>query len=490
MDLDLLKWSSTNQILNLKENKMSKKNITMYDEFEFRGYWFIPSKPDERIAGILKFSMDGIDLELFGAFGDDPFGIEENNFDIVLGDCEEEITLLNGFQTKFNMSRLISSEYTFNKMIVGEHFSNIDDIQFDSLSVNFSYIEEWMSYNPFDDVREFDSENKTKITKIGTSYSFPPVFTTDIPSIQAKIKADYRFNTRGERYKSKTIQHSGFLSISPYEKQSLDWYLNKVGSLQDFLSLIIDFPIFPLRMNTKGDVIYEEHNIRKSLSIFILPMSEYLERKFKPSDIFIKLPQIESLIEELLIKWFDNEKNPALRLYLDNIYSNANNFSLLFVNYTKALESFHRITSGHNSKYVNDEDYEEIKEGIINSLPADINKELKNSIENSLKYSHNFGFRRRIKELTRQIDEKTLKIILGEVKVNSFSNLVVDNRNYYTHYDQKSDNILTDWGLASLNSKTKVIMLYHLLKMIGINDEDFYEAIVNSKMYSLLSRNL
>ncbi|USK45806.1 HEPN domain-containing protein [Cytobacillus oceanisediminis] len=469
---------------------MAKKNFSMYDEFEFRGYWYLPSNPDNKVAGVLSFSMEGIDLELFGTLHDDLGMSKAIDVEVILGDCEENITLLNGFQTRFTVGKQTSSEYTFNRMIIGKHFNNIEEIQFYSISVNYSYMEEWMGYHPFVDTHEFDEENKTKVTKVGTSYTFPPIFTVDVPSIEAEVKADYLFNTRGEQYKTRTFEHSGYLSIRPYKEQTLSWFLDKVSSLQDLISLVMDFPVYPMRIRAKGEIVNEKHNYRENIQIFLLPLDEYFRRKIKAQDMLFRLPEIEGKIDMLLNKWFENKTNPAYKLYLENVYSNVNNPNVAFVNYTKALESFHRKTTEDNGKYVDDEEYEKVKEEIIKSLPRDLNGDLKTSIINSFQYAHHFSFRKRVKEMTREMDEKVNNLVLGEIKLSEFAGLVVDNRNYYTHYDNKPKNLLTGWDLDTLSNKVKVIVVYHLLKMIGIDDELFLNSITGSKLERKLKRDI
>lgn len=38
----------------------------MLEAFEFRGLWWLPEQPKERVAGVLTFSQDEASLELIG----------------------------------------------------------------------------------------------------------------------------------------------------------------------------------------------------------------------------------------------------------------------------------------------------------------------------------------------------------------------------------------------------------------------------------------
>lgn len=470
---------------------MSNKNRTIYDEFELRGYWYLPSDPDSKVAGILSFSINGIDLELFGLLGNDKYqGAQDaQDVDIILGDCEEKVTLINGFQTALSFGNRVKSQYTFNNMIIGRHFSKRGEISFHSVSVNYSYLEEWMGHNPFVDTHEYDVENSTKVNKVGTTYTFPPIFKTDIPSIQAEVKADYRFNTGGVQFRSRTIEHSCYLTITPSKEEGFNWFLNKVGSLQNLLSLLINFPVFPVRIKAKGDIIKKEYNYREDIDIYLLPMSEYLhKRKLKPNEMLLRLPSLDQQMDQLLNNWFDIETNPAIHLYLEEVYSNINDFQESFVNFSKSLESFHRNATGDNGKYVTDIEYEIIKERIIASLPKDLPNELSTNIKNSFSYAHHFSFRKRVKETTRGLDERISNLLLNDMSVNDFANIVVSNRNYYTHFDKKPDNLLTDWDLGKLSMKVKVMVLFNILKLLGISEDTIYQSIMDSRLYSKITQ--
>ncbi|HDR8072566.1 TPA: hypothetical protein QCY71_005731 [Bacillus cereus] len=80
-------------------------------------------------------------------------------------------------------------------------------------------------------------------------------FETNVESIQAKVKAGYNFRTDSKLYNSKTFQHKGYLDILPYENQSLEWFLNHIEEIQDFLTLLTSRPVYPKEISFNGEVI-------------------------------------------------------------------------------------------------------------------------------------------------------------------------------------------------------------------------------------------
>jgi hypothetical protein len=48
---------------------MTKPSYTLLDDFELKGIWWLPEKPDLQISGILSFESEKrISLELLGSF--------------------------------------------------------------------------------------------------------------------------------------------------------------------------------------------------------------------------------------------------------------------------------------------------------------------------------------------------------------------------------------------------------------------------------------
>lgn len=399
------------------------KKLSIYDQFEIRGYWWVPSNPEHEVAGILSFGLDGIDLQLFGALTEgDLFGEKTDKIDIVLGQTEEgNITLHDGFQTKLKMSGIVSTQLTFNKMLIGKHFSNKADILFHSAAINYSYLEEWMGHHPFTD--DFITE-EGKLTQAGMTYTFPPVFEAVIESIGATIKAGYHFNTTSERYKRKTYEHSGSLYVIPKESTGLDWFMNITGELQDMLTLLMNRPVYPKRITAKGGLIDEEKGIREKIEIFILPMRDFHEESIRVTDRYITYHLIKDNIAEVLSNWFaDDAMKSARRIFLRNVYKIGSDWENEFLDYAKSIESFHRDTSGDAGKFVTDETYEPIKQMMVEAIPNQTDQNLKQKLISTLKYAHHFGFQRRVRETLNQLhldlqhlmfeDAKKLKAFAG-----------------------------------------------------------------------------
>lgn len=450
------------------------RKFSIYDTFEYKGYWWIPNNPNQKVAGILTFSEDGINLELFNTLNPDRtnFGMETDKFQIVLGICEgsKEITLYDGFETRFKMSGIISTKLTFNKMLIGKHFNSKEEMNFSSISINYSYIEEWMRFNPFHDQHVFD--DGPRIKSVGTVYTFPPVFEEDIESINAKIKAGYHFNTSGELYKTKIFQHTGSLQVFPYENKNLEWFIEVMEELQNLLTLLMNRAVYPKYIELKGETIDLERGIKESITLYVLPMDEFRESKVRVSELFINFRKIEGIIGKVLNNWFSFEDKSSKIIYLRSLYDSGMDWESKFLNYAKSIESFHRNTSGNTGKFVSDEEYEPLKNAMLDSLPSDIDVSFKQKLESTLKYAHHHGFERRIREIFKSIDGELFKMIFDSNRhMRKFAENMTRTRDYYTHYGDKPVILFKDWGLFFANIRLHVILFFHFCKQLGISDE-------------------
>ena len=67
------------------------KEINLDLQLEYKGYWYLPSAPEHKVAGVVTYyPNDKIILELIGAFDDDLHNLFMNKEEsIILGDASD-----------------------------------------------------------------------------------------------------------------------------------------------------------------------------------------------------------------------------------------------------------------------------------------------------------------------------------------------------------------------------------------------------------------
>lgn len=414
-----------------------EKGIRTIDEFEYKGYWYLSKNPKKKVPGILKHTKEGIFLDVFDYSQEK--SIEINKNDIILGDTTEKITLIDGFiQKEKREGYLKFVRFFFHKLIIGKHFNSVNDIKFSSVSVNFTHFEKWLS--------SLKQDTQFNFNQINITYSKQKTKTIDVPYIQSKIEIDTQFSLREEKYKETFIKHYGYILINPYKVKRLDWYIQKVKEIQDFLTLLTDYPIYPMRINGYTN---NSNNKESKVSIFILPIYKIENKEINPKELFVRFPHIENKIDKMLLNWFKICNEPSVHLYLKNIYRTDYNYLYeRVIDLSNSLESFHR--SFYNIKDI--------------------------------------YLRERAKELLNQIDNRILKIILNGKDEEFLAKNIVKKRNLYTHFSEQVKKTKDRNVLLLLNFQIKVLMIYHLLKIIGIDDDDFYKIFQSSLLNERLNK--
>lgn len=223
------------------------------EEFEYDGIWWLPENPDKKISGTLKFHpVEGANLELIGSFK----GIEDLNTvlqpDIISGITSNGkiITLYKCYESQSHMSMpgFLRSSFIASRVFLGYHFEKEEDIIFESLSLNYSHLEEWARITGFQFKIENDSKNH--LTKQEVRYSFPKKVEVKLSNLN--ISFDYNFTLGGDRIKEVKLKQTMFIKIEPHKPVHFNDYQRDICyHIQNFLSLAIGRAVSPLIIKGK-----------------------------------------------------------------------------------------------------------------------------------------------------------------------------------------------------------------------------------------------
>ena len=196
------------------------------------------------------------------------------------------------------------------------------------------------------------------------------------------------------------------------------------------------------------------------------------------------IPNLEKVIEN----WFEKYKifKPLYNLYFSSINTNMY-VELQLITFTQALESYHRRLD--NSNYMPKNEFEPIKKKIISCIKNndELDKGMLDKLSSSIEYGYEYSLRKRLNLILKGFDEDLLRVILGNFetipikKLNqNFVNKVVDNRNYYTHYDEDITHLSIE-KLVYLNNQLKILIEFCFLKELGFSNSEMIEIINENK---------
>lgn len=342
----------------------------MIAEFQYKGIWWLPDNSEEKISGTLRFTPgEGAVLDLMGSFKgpfeeiksttsdgsitkeggpltDKPFEPE-----IILGTSSDgkEITLHKCFQTNrsYSFPGFPTSSFYANIVFIGAHFQNADAIKFKSISVHYLHLDEWVNISGFN-LKLYPNENRGVI-----EYKLPE-------PVKACIQDDYTiqivFKAKGPSWslvqKETSIKQKTYIKIDASEEIPYEEYTKKIYLIQNFLTLGIMEPLYPLAIEgtTEANKLMIKDVIHYP-PVDIFHTSIYIPTKTKPllpQRMLFIFSDISERFENFLQNWFGKAEllEPVYDLFFGTLYSPSMYLEFQFLSLIQAIESFHRRRYG------------------------------------------------------------------------------------------------------------------------------------------------
>ena len=212
------------------------------DQFEVQGYFWLPSDPDNRIAGILKFDRTaGGSLSLIGSFSDPKqmFDDETRTTSRILGSTEKKdytlddcITIRGSLQLFGGVGR---QDLRVGRIIEAAVYEEDEPVTADSLYVDYTYLLNWTQFpGPSVSITERGNHGFEKLT-----IEAAPIADQSCPipggTLTLKHSTGYSVNLEGV-----TATHNVRAKFTFDEVLPLDDALDSASDLQDLLTFAND----------------------------------------------------------------------------------------------------------------------------------------------------------------------------------------------------------------------------------------------------------
>lgn len=434
------------------------------EKIEFKGYWYLPSNPDNAIAGVVTyFPNEKIGLELFGCFDNSITGLffSGNEEPIIYGKTSDakEISLVNCSQySSLNFSADFPIvQYNCDYMIIGKHINGLDEKCEYWADVEIPELSYWCHPEAI--------EIKETINKIELSISRSQ--NNDINTIE-DVQIDE--NTSICIKKSVTFDSSEYLLTPKIEQYtSLEIYKKEDASILDYLSDILMYEQFLSlatlkRVKCSKITIYDKHiyqenkneKFYKQIDI-IHPFPERAsikQEKIRHFQFLFDYSAIKGIYSIILKKWYNEPSDiiPIRCHLIDSLEQKSIYGSVDFLNIIQAIEGFWWRFRDDTYRQVNNIGRENTKlETIIGRL----------------------------------ILEFDSIVLLKECGINIDSS--VDSRHYYSHFLKKAkkQHTLYGWELIKEAKKLRILLLCCVLSYMGFDNERINNLLDNHSSYLL-----
>ncbi|WP_420629515.1 HEPN domain-containing protein [Candidatus Leptofilum sp.] len=427
---------------------MKNINLSLLDNFEFIGKWWLSEFPEDVVAGRISYSAhDSILLELIGRFdqidSDNPIdptimlGISTEGHLFTLIDCMLVGSRRGypGFETQHFESRYL---------MVGHHFNTKSDLQFSSFAVSYEHLEEWYGERLY----KTDLLNTEGFfSGYNVKFERPKPVDIPLPSRKGVLNISFAFNNAEERNRSFTIKNQAFLVVRPFASQELDWFNRFFFDIERFLIFTFTSVTFPRRIEVYIDIGGEN---RKRIDIFRI----YEKRKSKDIyrwEMLLAYPQLATDFPAILNRWLINieEARPAYDLFFSYLYKPDNYLEFKFLALAQALESYHRSIKGKN--------YSRRKKVSLRERLEDLFSDLETSLQDLV-----------------SPDYATL---ISEI---------IATRNYFTHYDEKGKKkSLSYQEMIVACKRMQVFLTILFLRQLEIDSQIIIERVSKNKRLRL-----
>ncbi len=410
----------------------------MNKKVELNCYLWHPENPDNKIASnIIFLPEEGIKIDSFSQFTpnfitiDRLYGVYSEN---------KKITLKH-------VRKIRELEYFASDLFIGNHFTS-KNIEFDSMVVNFSLLEEWSEITNFDVSDESKLHNPPYISEGDEinkkfSYTFPRINKIKIKNFEISFVS--KLDTNIKYFKKSSIKTKAYIKINSIEKSLLyNEFIKIIDILQNFITLGISIPIKVQEL----EGFIEINNEELKIDIFRSQKGRNFEDHIHPLRMNFQLKDITDNLEKILKAWFAMYESlkPILNLYFGVLYSPFIYSEHEFLSLCQALEVYCRINC--DNYYLSENDFKKIYDELCQYLDGNIkgltkNLKEKHNLDRSFidhlkkgtfKYANEYSLNKKLKTIAMRYND-----ILKSLPHNCLNKigLIADTRNYFTHYTEE-----------------------------------------------------
>ena len=412
----------------------------MNDDFQLKGEFYLPSNITLKVFGTLSYiEFQGTYLDLFGSFGKN---VDEE--EIIWGKLENGkiVTLYNSFIVYKKIGSTELDKYYCNFLFLDIFFKSKKDIQFNKVSVRYSYLDEWIN------IRAFKIEQLTDV-----KYGFKIEYTlpSSIEFKVDKLNIAFSFSSNGPSLnyvqKEAKISQKSHVVFKTAKKRQFDEISDDINHFKNLLILAIQRPVHYKELI--GYLNIDKKNNLQKCKILVKKTFQKEEKQILPPNMLLPYRQIEDRFQNFITKWYRNKKKlettliPHMSVYRDTTLYESDKF----LNLTRALEAFHRDFI--DKKYNNNN-----KTRYVESI-------------RSLSYSYNW--------------------LLKIKSIPDFSKKMVQYRNDLTHSNPLQTELMKKYlSLFHISEKLKIINTCLVFHEMGISKKELKDLLKNTGLYTHL----
>ncbi|MFA7495011.1 MAG: HEPN domain-containing protein [Acidithiobacillus sp.] len=438
-------------------------------------YFWLPGSPENRFPGTLHISRLGeVTAEVIGIFSvnnelfsklDRVTGITEDGKPLTLSECNcRSLKLSFGGLSRF----LIHAKYA----LIGFSYDEGIPITFTTLRFSIEGLDEWLG------VTGIRVEHNWQEQIASISYVIPDGIAINLPN-EFTLSFIFMWTIPGfPVIKEAKITQKAYVELKCESPQSLQVFLDLVFKINNFMRFVMDKTIaIDYAEGYSPDIkrtLDNDDQYAAPVTIYFYGTKLPIEKpKIYHNDMLFPYGSMSVNIESIMNEWLNNYAifEPAFNLYFSTKSSENMYLESKFLFLIQGLETLHRRNS--EDTYMTANEFQELVALLGDACPEKNKKWLKEK----LAYANEPSLRMRMRKMIAPFSS-----LFGDQKrQNDFINKTVNTRNYFTHYSsENSGSAVRDVNLISLCRKLEGLFQLHLLKLIGVDQNDIEKIIKNN----------
>ncbi|GGF16955.1 hypothetical protein GCM10010954_14510 [Halobacillus andaensis] len=472
-----------------RNNKIT--DTTMLEDFSVQGHWWLPGNENQEVSGNLYSEGQNFYLETLGVFHDfGPLSDDKVNEQYIHGITVkgEKVTLINTFtlnETQ-NMPGIPHQKLLIPSFIVGDHFTDLEEFKFKSVTLYGTYLTEWFQSSPFH--TELINDKDGKLLNYSSTYITPEVTSYYVESINAEIKNNFIFNTTNKRNENKSFNYKEGIKLVPEGWQNYKWFEHKIFSLNRLMTLLIGEAMHLEQVIFEGEEEKDsfigedspEMKRTKKYHLYLSQRNVEINEKLNSHKMMFTNLQLKDSIKDIFNNWF--QKEPLLKnvynLHFSDIFNKKADLETKLLNAVQTLEVYHRAL-GYGKLFDDEKKDEYIS--LVNELLKDtLEEDVLNTINKKISHLNEYTLNKRLTDITKErISEETRILLFNSTKnAKNFVFKLVNTRNFLTHYDEKKDmKKYSGVELFYATSILKTLSSVLLFKELGIDESEIIDTL-------------
>lgn len=451
----------------------------MQDEIKLKGVWYIPSRPEVKIAGDLHYSSEtGVELTVYGDLND---GVDDLSFSIINGQTSDgkSATLYKcrQFQRGFSTNGEYTTEYDVTFLLIGEIFETAEELKFDRLNCRYKDFSNWLGDFGFKKI-EFDHSSLEVFMEYQQPSNYKFKLTDDL-EMQFNFLVTFPFTKRTAKFE---LSQNCEITFSSIGKEKIEDLLEWHYSFSHFLTLAYFGRAITMSLSLEIKSEEKERaDFPKEVTVYYLgrKINQNEKERDHESQFLFRFPSIKANFEQIILKWFQvqNDIEPCIGALMETFMPSEQPLELKFLSLAHGIETYHRR---RRNGFV---DTPSVFKAKLDTIIKSVDDEYKSWLKEKLAFSNELTLQERLEQLVSDIPTP-IHARLFKPSVSDFIKSIKQTRNYYTHYDKKTEKkALKGPELFKLTGRLKIFLLCLILKEIGFTDTEIENTILSKSVY-------